>query len=91
MAGFPYARGVRSKAMCTRCGRKVRYTELILEWTEKWVCAECWDPKPAQLNPKRFIPDPIGLQHPRPDTDNDGTTSEQLWQFVPGTFGDKGP
>ena len=35
---------------CASCRRKVRRSELKLDWLKRWVCPEDWDPKPAELD-----------------------------------------
>ena len=75
---MPYATGKDSRAMCARCGTKDFYRRLKQEWTGLWVCPHCFDIKHEQLEPIRRIGDPVGLDHPYPDTDVDGTVATQL-------------
>ncbi len=75
---MPYASGLFSKAMCPRCGHKVRYQDLVREWTGYWVCEECFDPKHEQLEPRRNVWDPQSLEHPYTDNDEDGTVATQI-------------
>lgn len=73
-----------AKGTCQRCGFDFRLSELSLEWTNLRVCAECHDPRPAELSPPPVYPE--GL--PRPDASpempevfvdwNDPVTPEDL-------------
>jgi hypothetical protein len=67
MANF--TSGKFAQAMCDRCGDKVFYKKLILEWTGLRVCKECLDEKDPLEFPTNFPVDPESLQNPRPDTD----------------------
>ena len=44
-------------AICDGCGWKVKLSELKARWDGFYVCPDCWEPKPEQLdlrvNPER--------------------------------------
>jgi hypothetical protein len=67
MANF--TSGKFAKAICDRCGDKMKYLELKLEWTGLMVCEECFDPKDPLEFPTNFPIDPESLRNPRPDND----------------------
>ena len=62
-----FAVGVKSQAICDRCGFQYNYLELRKEWNGLLVCPECYEPKHPQLEPPYSRPDPEALQNPRPD------------------------
>ena len=62
-----YALGKYSYGVCDRCGFRVRYLQMRMEWTGFKVCPECYEPKHPQLEPPYSKPDPEALQNPRPD------------------------
>tara|TARA_R110000824_G_scaffold64402_6_gene168298 strand:+ start:26664 stop:27041 length:378 start_codon:yes stop_codon:yes gene_type:complete len=59
------AKGVHAFAICDRCGFKLPYLSLRMEWTGHRVCQTCWEPKHQQLTPK-IVQDAIGIRYPRP-------------------------
>ena len=67
--GQQFTSGKYAKAICDRCGDKIMYTKLRLEWTGLKVCRTCWDPKTALEFPTNFPADPEALRDPRPDND----------------------
>ena len=64
-----FTAGKFAKAMCDRCGHKMPYKKLLLEWTGLRVCKECFDPKDPLEFPTNFPVDAESLQNPRPDND----------------------
>ena len=64
-----FTTGKYAKAICDRCGDKVKYTELQLEWTGFRVCRACFDEKDPREFPSNFPVDPQALEDPRPDND----------------------
>ena len=64
-----FTSGKYARAICDRCGEKIMYTKLRLEWTGLKVCRTCWDPKTALEFPTNFPTDPEALRDPRPDND----------------------
>ncbi len=85
-----YATGKHALAMCPRCGFQVRYKTLVQEWTGRWVCPECFDPKHPQLDPTPVPADAIALDHPQPDRDDMDTGDEvQLYTIINPTHGDR--
>lgn len=68
-----FTSGKYAKAICDRCGNKVPYKKLKLEWTGLRVCPACWDPKTALEFPEHFPADPESLRDPRPDTDKESS------------------
>lgn len=68
MTGTDIAPGDLSIAICDRCGLQYKYKELRSDGNSPgmWVCQPCWDPiDPYRLPPRQ--PEPISLDHPRPD------------------------
>ena len=61
-----FALGKHSYGVCDRCGFRVRYLNLRMEWTGFKVCPECFEPKHPQLEPKPHSADPQGLLNARP-------------------------
>lgn len=53
--------------LCDRCAFKRRLRSLRKEWTNLMVCAECFDPRPAELTPPRVGPEGVPLKNARPD------------------------
>jgi len=83
------ADGQLSIAICDRCRTKLPYQMLRPDGNSPGlkVCGECWDTiDPYRLPPRQ--PDPLTLQHPRPDTsiaDNSvylGTSPEGNWYIT---------
>lgn len=52
---------------CDRCAFNVRHDTLRKEWTGLMVCSDCYDPRPADLDPPRIYPEGLPIQDPRPD------------------------
>ena len=61
-----YALGKYSYGVCDRCGFRVRYLQMRMEWTGFKVCPECYEPKHPQLEPLPIIQDPQSLENARP-------------------------
>jgi len=61
-----FAVGVKSQAICDRCGYQYPYLELKKEWNGLLVCPECYEPKHPQLDPGYHPADPIALRDPGP-------------------------
>lgn len=38
-------------SLCARCGLRFKFDELSLEWTNLWVCKDCWEPR----HPQEFV------------------------------------
>ena len=64
-----YALGKYSYGVCDRCGFRVRYLQMRMEWTGFKVCPEWYDPKHPQLAPTHHPTDPEALRQPRPEVD----------------------
>ena len=62
-----FALGKHSYGVCDRCGFRVRYLNLRMEWTGFKVCPECFEPKHPQLEPPRQTTDPEALRQARPE------------------------
>ena len=62
-----YALGKYSYGVCDRCGFRVRYLQMRMEWTGFKVCSECYEPKNPQRNPPVSPTDPESLHQPRPE------------------------
>lgn len=63
-----------ARICCERCGFKVRTVQALRrEWSGLSVCAECWDPRPAELSAPNVYPE--GLYRP-------GARSEPRPQFI---------
>jgi len=60
-----YAKGLKARAICDRCGFEYRLLSLRKEWTGLKVCHECWEPKHPQLFPRHAVDNQI-LREPRP-------------------------
>ena len=60
-----YATGIKSRAICDRCGFEYPFLELREEWTGHKVCTSCWEPKQPQLEPRSAV-DATLLHKPRP-------------------------
>jgi len=59
-------------AICPRCWFRRRHSDLRQEWTTLYVCRECWDPRPAWLDPPTI--DPLeGSPVPNARFDQDAT------------------
>ena len=61
-----FAVGKYSYGVCDRCGFRVKYLDMRMEWTGFKVCSECFEPKHPQLDPPHHVSDPEGLRQPRP-------------------------
>lgn len=64
-----YALGKYSYGVCDRCGFRVRYLLMRMEWTGFKVCPECYEPKHPQLEPPHHPTDPEALRQPRPEVE----------------------
>jgi hypothetical protein len=53
--------------ICDRCGFKFRHRELRKEWTGLMVCAEDFDPRPADLDPPMVVAEGLPIRDARPD------------------------
>ena len=62
-----FALGKHSYGVCDRCGFRVRYLNLRMEWTGFKVCPECFEPKHPPLEPPRQATDPEALRQARPE------------------------
>lgn len=62
IAGDPYR-------ICDRCGLRRRVSTTSKEWTGLMVCAECRDPRPAEMSPPVVSPEGLPIRDPRPETD----------------------
>ena len=71
-----FSAGRYAKAHCDRCGDKIPYLQLILEWTGLMVCRNCLDPKTALEFPTNHPVDPEALLNPRPDLDVEAGSGE---------------
>lgn len=60
----------RPKAICDRCSFDMRHDQLKKEWTGLLVCAQCFDPRPPQLDAPNVYPEGLPIQDPRPDIEN---------------------
>ena len=67
--GQKFTSGRWARAICDRCGDKIKYSKLKLEWTGLKVCSYCWDPKTALEFPTNFPADAEALRDPRVDND----------------------
>lgn len=65
MPGPANTGGWEAQGMCARCGKKVPYRRLTMEWTGAYTCGRrgCTD-LPWTVLPLK--PDPVPLDHPRP-------------------------
>jgi hypothetical protein len=52
---------------CDRCGFQRRVSTTSKEWMGLIVCAECRDPKPAELTPPLVGPEGLPIKDARPD------------------------
>jgi len=77
-----YTRGNYAYAICDRCGDKIKYKELIKEWTGLKVCKPCLDPKTELEFPTRTgtVSDPESLKDARPDSDQEAGNGTVLSQ-----------
>ena len=66
-----YASGKFSYGVCDRCGFRIPYLKMRMEWTGFKVCSECYEPKHPQLEPEPHVSDPEALYKPRPNNDPD--------------------
>jgi len=55
------------KAVCDRCGFDRPLLALRKEWTGLMVCRECYDPKPAEMNPPVVYPEGLPWPNARPE------------------------
>ena len=76
--GQQFTSGKYAKAICDRCGVKVKYQALRLEWTGLKTCGDCWDPKTALEFPSNFPTDPEALKDPRVDNDVEATLGKVM-------------
>lgn len=53
--------------ICDRCGLKYPLTSLRREWTGLMVCAEDYDPRPAEMRPPSVRPEGLPLRNARPE------------------------
>jgi hypothetical protein len=53
--------------VCDRCAFKLRHAQLKKEWTGFLVCPDCWDPKPADLDPPVFYAEGLPIRDARPE------------------------
>lgn len=49
--------------MCSRCWRKAKSRDLLIEWDGRLVCPECFDTKHPQLEPTPKIKEHTPLPH----------------------------
>jgi hypothetical protein len=79
------ATGRRSNAICDRCGFRCKYADLRSEVeVGVWVCAECFDGAYNQVNHPQNMSNVVttddpSLDHPRPDTSADTSTTDDSW------------
>jgi hypothetical protein len=62
-------------ACCDRCGLDYRRSGVRKEWTGLIVCAECLDPRPAELDPPNLWPEGLPLPDARPEPDGSDTNT----------------
>jgi|TARA_A100000172_G_C3040058_1_gene110058 hypothetical protein len=62
-----FAVGKYAYGVCDRCGFRVKYLQMRMEWTGFKVCPECFEPKHPQLDPPHHVSDPEGLRQARPE------------------------
>jgi len=62
-----YATGKYAKFISDRSGMEFPYTEMVKEWNGARVHKSEFEPKAAQEDPHKYIPDPEALQFARPD------------------------
>ena len=62
-----YAQGKYSYGVCDRCGFRIQYLKMRMEWTGFKVCQQCYEPKHPQLEPPVNATDPEALRQPRPE------------------------
>lgn len=78
-----YARGNKALAECMRCGRRVKYRQLVEDGQVRGlnVCHECYDPK----HPQETIlgaHDPQALHDPSPEVSvpsDEGDAAPTTW------------
>lgn len=58
------------KRQCDRCGFERRVSTTFKEWTGLIVCAECRDPKPAELSPPIVGAEGQPIRDARPQTES---------------------
>jgi hypothetical protein len=63
---------------CDRCGFRRRVSVRHKEWTGLIVCAECLDPRPAQLDPPDIYPEGLPITDPRPEPTAVEVTTNQI-------------
>jgi hypothetical protein len=78
-----FAQGKHSYGVCDRCGFRVRYTKMQMEWTGFKVCPECYEPKHPQLEPPHKVSDPEGLRQARPEVPLPQTQLGVVFAFGP--------
>ena len=64
-----FAQGKYAFGVCDRCGFRVKYLQMKMEWTGFKVCSECYEPKHPQLDPPHHISDAEALRQARPEVD----------------------
>lgn len=62
-----FAKGKHAKFISDRSGMAFPYTERVKEWNGSLVHISEFEPKHPQLEPPRYVTDPIALQQARPD------------------------
>lgn len=87
-----YATGIKSKAICERCGFKVPFQQLTTEWNGLRVCPECWEPKHPQLTP-RTAADAQAIYQPRPGEHGREDATVRIWRGLssPARLGEINP
>lgn len=55
--------------LCDVCGFERRVSTTSKNWNGLIVCAECRDPRPAELSPPVVGPEGLPIKDPRIDTD----------------------
>jgi len=84
-----FARGKYSLAICDRCGLRCLYTSLRKQTINKMVtntkvCPDCLDKDSERWDLSRVrVNDPEALREPRPDNDDDGTTTPLDYPYTP--------
>lgn len=53
--------------VCQRCGFKRRVNQLSKEWTGLRVCAECFDPRPAEMRAPYVKPEGVVVPNASPE------------------------
>lgn len=63
---------------CDRCGFQRRVSSTRKEWSGLIVCDECFDPRPAHLDPPRVIPEGLPIRDPRPEPPDHFVTDNEV-------------